>query len=134
MEFILYAVVKFLAYSVWGYAGMRLHEGDRSVAGSMRFGIVRWLLGVGFGVLVFFAVGSINREQILFLYLAIYIPVRFVEWTIMPAVFFSRWQHKWTSPRLYYWIIGGIVLSFLTDMVSPEMLNDARFCVGRCLC
>ena len=134
MELLLYGVVKFVAYSLWGFLGFRLHQPKATAGAAIRFGAVRWLLGLVFGVMVFFAAGSVNREQILSLYLAIYIPVRLLEWTIMTAMFFPTWQNKWQSRFLYYWIVGGVILSFLTDFVSPEMLNGGRFCVGRCLC
>jgi hypothetical protein len=32
------------------------------------------------------------------------------------------------------WVAGGILVSFASDMVSPEMIEEGRFCVGRCLC
>lgn len=86
MELLLYGIVKFIAYSGWGYAGFRLQRTAAPLFGkSVRFGI-------------------------------------------------APWKDKWTSPRLYTWIICGAAVSFLTDMVSPEMLNEGRFCVGRCLC
>ena len=134
MELLLYAVVKFVAYSLWGYVGFRVVNLQPTAGKSVRFGIARWLLGVGFGVLVFLLAGSVNRDQIFFLYLSIYIPVRIVEWTIMPVVFFWTSAKKWQLPVIYLWIAGGVLLSFLTDFVSPDMLNEGRFCVGRCLC
>jgi hypothetical protein len=35
--------------------------------------------------------------------------------------------------RLILWVMGGILVSYLSDMVSPEGLAG-KFCVGRCLC
>lgn len=135
MELLLYAVVKFIVYSCWGYVGLRLHQAPPPlIAKSFRFGTARWLLGLFLGILVFVFSGSINREQVLFHYIAIYVPVRVFEWAVMAAVFFPMSPGKWRSHRLYFWIIGGIVLSFLTDFVSPEMIEEGRFCVGRCLC
>jgi hypothetical protein len=35
--------------------------------------------------------------------------------------------------RLSVWCIGGMLVSFVTDFLSPEGLQGT-FCVGRCLC
>ena len=35
--------------------------------------------------------------------------------------------------RKVAWVLGGIVVSFATDAVSPDGLAGG-FCVGRCLC
>jgi hypothetical protein len=37
------------------------------------------------------------------------------------------------GPRTWLWILGGIVVSFASDLLSPEGMAG-RFCVGRCLC
>jgi hypothetical protein len=135
MELMLYGVVKFIAYSLWGYLGFRLHQKETTYLGkSIGFGAARWVLGLALGILVFFLVGSIDQGQVLSHYLAIYSPVRVFEWTFMAVLFFPTWQEKWKSPRVYYWIVGGILLSFVTDLTSPQMLDGGRFCVGRCLC
>jgi len=31
------------------------------------------------------------------------------------------------------WCAGGIIVSFLTDLLSPDGVQG-RFCIGRCLC
>ena len=135
MELALYAIAKFVAYSFWGSVGFRLHDvRDSLFRRSVRFGGVRWLLGLGMGILVFIFAGSINQGQVLGYYLAIYIPLRIVEWSVMAVLFFSSWKQKMHSSRFYLWVAFGITLSFLTDLVSPDMMNGGRFCVGRCLC
>ena len=133
MDVMLYAAVKFIGYSLWGYVGFRLQGSENLVARSLRFGTARWFLGLGIGVLVFLVSGSINQEQVLVHYLAIYIPIRILEWAVMATFFFAAWKRKTGSAKFYVWLLGGVVLSFLTDFVSPDMLNG-RFCVGRCLC
>ena len=135
MELALYGIVKFAAYSAWGQVGFRLfNTPDPSFSRSLGFGAVRWFLGLFLGILVFFLAGSISREDVLVHYLAIYAPIRILEWCVMVALYFSFRQTGSRSRFVLYWVLGGVVLSFLTDFVSPEMLNDGRFCVGRCLC
>jgi hypothetical protein len=135
MELVLYGIVKFAAYSAWGRAGFHLFKTpDASLSTSLKFGAVRWLLGLFLGILVFFLAGSITREAVLIHYLAIYTPIRILEWSVMVALYFSFHQTGARRRFVLYWVLGGVVLSFLTDFVSPDMLNGGRFCVGRCLC
>jgi len=59
---IVYAIVKYLVYSLWCYVGLRMLSGHiTSLGPALGFGAVRWLLGLGFGILVFLAVGSVDR-------------------------------------------------------------------------
>jgi len=99
-------------------------------------GAIRWLIGLMFGILVFFAVGSIEAGATLRTYLLIYTPVRAVEWGIMAYIIGRRLERETLTSatlRLSLWCLGGILVSFLTDLLSPEGLQG-RFCVGRCLC
>jgi hypothetical protein len=70
---------------------------------ALGFGAVRWSLGLALGILVFLVIGSVDRTSLAVLYFGI------------------------------YWVLGGLVISFATDAVSPDGLAG-RFCVGRCLC
>ena len=135
---VVYAVVKFLAYSAWCFVGLRLSRpGAATVASSMRFGAVRWGIGLGFGVGVFLFVGSIDASAAARTYFLVYSPVRVVEWGIM--AFLIRDRLRSASPEsmslsvAVAWCAGGMLVSFLTDLLSPEGLQG-RFCVGRCLC
>ncbi len=134
---LVYAVAKFLAYSAWCYLGLRIGQPPSArVASSIRLGAVRWLIGLFFGIVVFLAVGSINPETAARTYFLVYPPVRAVEWGIMGAVIASRAsQTSLSIPMrwLVVWCVGGMLVSFLTDLLSPEGLQG-RFCVGRCLC
>jgi hypothetical protein len=134
---LVYAVTKFLAYSAWCYVAMRLvQHSTASVASSMRLGAARWLIGLFFGVGVFFSIGSIDAEAAARTYVLVYSPIRAVEWGIMAFVIARRAsQPSLSNPtlRLSAWCVGGMLVSFLTDLVSPEGLQG-RFCVGRCLC
>jgi hypothetical protein len=134
---LVYAVAKFLAYSAWCYVGLRIGQPPAArVASSIRLGAVRWLIGLVFGIGVFFAVGSINPEAAARTYFLVYSPVRAVEWGIMAVVIASRASQTSRSISIRWlvvWCVGGMVISFLTDLLSPEGLQG-RFCVGRCLC
>jgi hypothetical protein len=132
-----YAVAKYLAYSAWCYVGLlRADPTAASTSASLRLGAARWLLGLFFGVVAFFLVGSIDAQAAARTYFVVYSPVRIVEWGIMALVIASRVRQASISAtvlRLPLWLIGGVVVSFLTDLLSPEGLQG-RFCVGRCLC
>jgi hypothetical protein len=134
---LLYAVTKFVAYCLWCLLGLRLLAPARAtLLSSIKFGSLRWLLGLGFGLLAALALGSISRESVAALYLGIYAPLRVVEWAIM-AVLIQRISPSdatpLRSPRVWLWVAGGIAVSFLSDLASPEGMAG-RFCVGRCLC
>ena len=134
---LLYAGVKLLAYSLWCGLGLRLAgAAPASPWMAARLGGIRWLLGLGFGVALFVLIGSINAADAARIYFLFYTPVRAVEWGIMAILIRRQIQNESRSSAtaaLVLWCIGGMVLSFLTDLVSPEGLQG-RFCVGRCLC
>src|SRR5262249_55222711 len=103
---------------------------------SVRFGAIRWVIGLFVGIFLFFAIGSIDADAAARTYALVYTPVRALEWGIM-AFLIARGVDR-ASPtklivRLSIWCAGGILVSFLTDLLSPEGLQG-RFCVGRCLC
>ena len=130
---IVYAVAKYLVYSLWCYVGLRTLAGQMtSLRHALGFGAIRWLLGLVLGLLVFIAVSSVDRTSVAVLYFAIYTPLRVLEWTVMTWLMLR--QHPQASARARLaWVFGGIVVSFMTDAVSPDGLAG-RFCVGRCLC
>ena len=130
---IVYAIVKYLVYSLWCYVGLRMFGGRITSPGAaLGIGAVRWLLGLGLGIVVFFAVGSVDRSGLAVLYFAIYTPLRVLEWTVMTWLMLRQHPPASASARIA-WVLGGIVISFTTDAVSPDGLAG-RFCVGRCLC
>lgn len=130
---IVYAIVKYLGYSLWCYVGLRMLAGHTtSLRPALGFGAVRWLLGLGLGLIVFVASGSVDRSSLAVLYFAIYTPLRLLEWTVMTWLML-RGQPETPLRARVAWVVGGIVISFATDAVSPDGLAG-RFCVGRCLC
>jgi hypothetical protein len=44
-----------------------------------------------------------------------------------------RQDPQMSARARFAWVLGGLVISFATDAVSPDGLAG-RFCVGRCLC
>jgi hypothetical protein len=129
---LLYGVVKLLAYTSWSWLALHLAGVPPRIGRAVLMGGVRWGLGLVLGVILFFAVDT-TQAQALSRYIAVYVPVRIVEWFllsvwVLPAG--ARWSLR---PRLL-WLAGGVVLSFLTDLVSPDMVGEGRFCIGRCLC
>jgi hypothetical protein len=130
---ILYAIAKYLVYSFWCYVGLRMLAGQMTpLRQALGFGAVRWSLGLVLGILVFIVIGSVDRTSLAVLYFAIYTPLRLLEWTVMSWLMLRH--HPQTSARARFaWVLGGLVISFATDAVSPDGLAG-RFCVGRCLC
>jgi hypothetical protein len=93
---------------------------------------MRWLLGLAFGVAIFFAFAT-SRDHVWQQYVAVYVPVRCVEWSII-GVIFAPSASQLSLGRKLAWVFAGVAVSFASDMVSPQMIEDGRFCVGRCLC
>jgi hypothetical protein len=143
-----YAVAKFLAYWAWSAYGVAqsapgLGPSERASRGAL-FGLLRWLIGLLFGIGVFFAsifggllfpsaLVELAFENIWLLYLVVYVPIRYIEWGII-ASFLASDAFPVRSRKLHIWILGGIAISILVDLVHPDMIEQGRFCVGRCLC
>src|SRR5262245_6402821 len=89
MEQLIYVVVKLAAYVLWCGVGVTLFRPQASskFASALKFGFVRLLLGVFLGVTVFLGawmlkIGDTGLSH-LAMYLLMYIPLRWVEWSIM---------------------------------------------------
>jgi hypothetical protein len=95
------------------------------------WGFARLMLGVGFGVFIFIAALSMNNStrNALLTYLAIYVPVRIVEWTIL-HFFVSKGFHRTKSIG---WVLGGVVVSCLAD-IPLGIMEGGVVPVGRPLC
>lgn len=129
--YLIYVVVKYIVYSGWCYVGLRLMTPDSTGMGrALAFGGLRLALGIFFGFFIFFLMGSdVTSQNILRKYIAVYGPVRIVEWLIV-GYLLARRRGTASFPL---WCLGGVVVSFLADLVSPAGL-EGHFCVGRCLC
>ena len=130
--YLLYVAVKLGSYIAWCWVALRLWRADvASIWRAPGFGPLRLAVGVAFGVAIFFIVPT-QPEDVLFKYIAIYTPVRLVEWFILVLIIGKR-SDKQTALNSAFWCLGGIVVSFVADFASPEGVAG-HFCVGRCLC
>jgi len=143
---VLYIAVKFLAYICWVYYGLQLFRPDQyfSTALAMGYGFFRLLLGFFFGVVIFFllerfpdAINTHHAQSVL-AYLLIYIPIRWIEWTIMAAMLNpsrATFNHAITgvdnADRL--WRAGGIAISCLAD-IPLIIFFGGVLPTGRILC
>ena len=131
-----YAISKFAVYSAWCYLGLYLLAGRASLFGALKFGAMRWCLGLVFGFAAAIFLGSVSEKSVATLYVGVYVPLRIVEWSIM-AVLLTRGEPALRiavrNPKSWLWVAGGIAVSFASDLLSPEGMAG-RFCVGRCLC
>lgn len=142
LSFPIYVAVKFVAYFAWSYFGLRLLRGQGALNGALGFGFVRLCLGIAFGVGIFFAGGMLHLEvprHPVLMYLSIYAPVRYVEWSILCALILRRGNAGRTFSGLpaQLWVLGGIIVSHLADLplilLSGEGANGF-LPVGRFLC
>ena len=132
MAYLFYIAVKLISYIAWCWVALRLWEASStSLIRAAGFGILRLAIGVAFGLAIFFAVPT-QPENVMWKYVAIYAPVRMVEWFIM-ALSIGRTSDHQTTLNSILWCLGGIVVSFAADFASPEGVAG-HFCVGRCLC
>jgi hypothetical protein len=132
MAYLLYVAVKLISYIAWCWVALRLwRPGSATLVRATGFGLLRLAIGVAFGVTIFFA-ASIEPEDVTWKYIAIYAPVRMVEWSILAFIIDGDSDAK-TTFNSVLWCLGGIVVSFVADFASPEGVAG-HFCVGRCLC
>ena len=132
MPYLLYIAVKLICYMGWCWLGLRLWQTHSAGIGkAAALGILRLAIGVGFGIVIFVVVPA-QREDILWKYIAIYAPVRMVEWLILALIIGRKSQNR-NASSFILWCLGGIVVSFVADLASPEGVAG-HFCIGRCLC
>ena len=133
---LLYAAAKFVAYAIWCLLGLHQFAARPSLLGALKFGAVRWLLGLAFGLAAAIGLGSVSQQSVATLYFGLYVPLRVIEWSIMVSLLARGGPASHTlirNPKAWLWVLGGIAVSFATDLASPEGMAG-RFCVGRCLC
>lgn len=127
MVALLYIGIKFLAYSAWIFWGLRTlrNESTPSPLGSLALGFLRLCLGLFFGVLIYMLSATLlshlgyGLAPNILTYLAVYVPVRWIEWSIMAVILlpgsFAQFFVGVAKPdRL--WRLGGIVISCLADI------------------
>jgi hypothetical protein len=103
------------------------------------FGLIRLLLGVGFGLAIFIAGGMMHLEvprHPLLMYFEVYVPVRLIEWSII--FYLIREQSRaFSAAKSSVWIIGGIVVSHVADIPMFLLMESSprdMLPVGRFLC
>lgn len=143
MAAILYLVVKFLAYTGWIFFGLRKLGNESSpLVRSLLLGLFRLGLGFFFGVLIWLASSALlsmlgyGLPQNVFTYLAVYVPVRWFEWSILAAILVPSSVAQFflgvrRPDRL--WRLGGIVISCLADIPLIISLGGV-IPTGRFLC
>ena len=111
---------------------------------SLLFGFLRLAMGLFFGLAIWIVgafvlsrIGSGLPQNIL-AYLLIYVPVRWIEWSIMAVLIvpdsfsFVQWISG-TSPRDRNWRLEGIAISCLADI--PLIISFRGIIpTGRILC
>ena len=133
LGYAVYVVVKCIAYMSWCFVGLRLlaPERLRPLRRAAGLGVARLGLGVVVGVFIFFAALSMNNatRNAPLTYLAIYVPVRIVEWGIFH--FLVSRTVQW--PRSPAWIVGGVAVSCLAD-IPLGIMEGGVVPVGRPFC
>jgi len=146
----LYVLAKFIAYTVWCAVGIQLLWSSERKANevlmtagktssskkwllAVGYGFLRLLMGVLFGIVIWvvgtMVAGSLWKvpQRDVITYLLVYLPVRWVEWTIL-AWIMARSVAKGIG---YKWRLGGIAISCLADIpiiaATGWMLPLGRF-------
>ena len=142
----LYFVVKLIAYCVWCYVGLRLFQPEAKLlpAKAVGFGILRLFMGFLFGIVIYlfsgFALSILGSglPQNIIAYLGVYIPVRWIEWSIMAAILYrgATRPYPWffgEKSQDRYWRLGGILISCLADVPLIASLGGV-IPTGRFMC
>jgi hypothetical protein len=146
MAALLYFGLKFAAYTAWCYLGLHKFRQPPKppITVAAAYGFLRLFLGFFFGVLIWLLSSLLMSQlgyglsQNIVTYLLVYIPVRWVEWTIMAMVIvpgshaFSSWAVG-TGRNDRLWRLGGIAISCLADIPLIMDLGGV-IPVGRFLC
>ena len=145
MVALLYPAIKLLAYTLWCYLGLRNFRPPMNdlYGRSLLYGFLRLLMGFFFGVAIWFSSLLISHigggfPQNILTYGLVYVPVRWIEWSIMAALIvpgsfpFVR-RISGTSPRDRNWRLGGIAISCLADIPLIVSLGGV-IPTGRFLC
>jgi len=146
---LIYLGGKFLAYSGWLYFGLSRFEGRKPGPGrAVAFGLLRLLMGFFFGVLIYLGSSWVVTHlssslgfgmlRDVVAYLSVYVPVRWVEWSIMAALIapypVGLAQLAFgADPGDRGWRAGGILLSCLADIPLIVSLGGV-IPTGRFLC
>jgi len=136
-----YFLLKCLAYVAWCYYGLRGLHKQSSIAAGISYGFARVGLGILFGTGILFLVNASHSgapAHPWLLYVLVYAPIRYVEWSIMAALLGAKGSDAYrigdaTTQR---WIVQGIGVSYLADlpMILLYAASGSLLPVGRFLC
>lgn len=135
---ICYVILKIGLYIFWCHAGLLRNREellpDKFLNPAIGLGLVRAVLGIGFGYLIFYFTNnfytdffqslSLRHFTQFLIYLDIYIPLSLIAWGIM-----SLLALHWLD---WLWVVFGICISLLTDL--PVFILMHGFPIGRVLC
>ena len=131
----LYMLAKFVAYTVWCGVGIQLigsYESRANVQSAtgggtpswrkwflaIGYGLFRLLMGVFFGLLIWIVGTSVAADiwgaphRDVITYLLVYVPVRWIEWTILAWII----ARSSAGNLGYGWRLGGVGISCLADI------------------
>ncbi len=146
----LYFALKGAAYVAWCALGVRRFRPERARVAGLAFGLgfLRLALGLVFGIAIFVAgalvyagldeLGTYGTTTVMVLtYLAVYVPVRWIEWAIIEAILTPRGRGLTafvlgSDNAARRWRLGGALISCLADL--PLMLSVGGVPVGRFMC
>ncbi|HLK03509.1 MAG TPA: hypothetical protein VKT53_03640 [Candidatus Acidoferrum sp.] len=124
-----YLVIKLIAYCVWCFVGLRMFQPESRVlpAKALGFGVLRLFMGFFFGIVIYFFGSAMMQvigtglPQNALTYFFVYVPVRWIEWSIMAAILYrgATKPYPWflgEKSRDRYWRLGGILISCLADI------------------
>jgi len=146
MAAVLYLVGKLLAYSAWCFFGLRLFQPQLSgsLVRGVLYGAIRFSLGFFFGILIYLLSSVLitslapGLPENVITYLAVYVPVRWIEWSILALLVLRdpvsplQWFTGSTrTDRL--WRLGGIGISCVADIPLIAAFGGV-IPVGRFLC
>ena len=138
LEFImpLYGLLKFIFYSYWI---SKIPPSRPSLKAIFLFALIRLILGIILGIAAGYlgllvslgVVSSGDKWGFIFLpaYL-VYIPIRYIEWGLMALII----RKKIWNRELQFWILKGIVVSYLCDFLMHLIAIIFKFEVGRIFC
>jgi hypothetical protein len=131
--YFIYIVVKCFAYVSWCFVGLSVLAPRRPwrLPYATLLGVGRLALGIVVGLFIFLAALTMNNatRNAPLTYIAIYVPVRVVEWSIFHFLVSRRVQ--W--PVSTAWILGGVAVSCLAD-VPLGIIEGGIVPVGRPFC
>lgn len=139
--FFIYMAVKFAAYVGWCWLGLKVHNHTTRVPlKALLFGTLRLGMGMVFGLVLIFILANVVFQlshNSVATYASVYIPVRWIEWSLM-GILFDRGHRTFknflggSTRKSIYWKAGGIVISCLADV--PIMLSADGLPIGRFMC